>query len=51
MMGIDGNVRDQFSRVVYGTRVSLFVGITTVGFAIIVGTPAGLNRLAMSVRL
>jgi ABC-type dipeptide/oligopeptide/nickel transport system permease subunit len=41
IMGIDGNVRDQFSRVIYGTRVSLFIGITTVSFAIIVGTFLG----------
>jgi ABC-type dipeptide/oligopeptide/nickel transport system permease subunit len=41
LMGIDGNVRDQFSRVVFGTRVSLFIGITTVSFAIMVGTLLG----------
>jgi len=41
IMGIDGNVRDQFSRVIYGTRVSLMVGFTTVGFAIIIGTILG----------
>ncbi len=40
-MGIDGNVRDQFSRIIYGTRVSLFIGFTTIGFAIIVGTVLG----------
>lgn len=41
IMGIDGNVRDEFSRVIYGTRVSLRVGFVTVGFAIIVGTILG----------
>ncbi len=41
LMGVDGNVRDEFSRVIYGTRVSLFIGFTTTGFAIIVGVILG----------
>jgi peptide/nickel transport system permease protein len=41
IMGTDGNVRDEFSRLIYGTRVSLMIGFTTVGFAIIVGTTLG----------
>lgn len=41
LMGIDGNFRDVFSRIIYGTRVSLSVGILTIGFAIIVGTFIG----------
>ncbi|HEC22028.1 MAG TPA: ABC transporter permease, partial [Chloroflexi bacterium] len=41
LMGIDGNVRDLFSRVIYGARVSLLVGFTTMGFAIIVGMVLG----------
>ncbi|PKO08713.1 MAG: diguanylate cyclase [Chloroflexi bacterium HGW-Chloroflexi-2] len=41
LMGIDGNVRDQFSRVVHGSRISLMIGFTTIGFAIIMGTILG----------
>lgn len=39
--GIDGNVRDQFSRLLYGARLSLMVGFSTVTFAIIIGTILG----------
>ena len=41
LLGVDGNVRDFFSRIVYGSRVSLMIGFTTVGFAIIIGTVLG----------
>ena len=41
LMGMDGNVRDQFSRVVYGSRFSLIIGFTTVTFAILVGATLG----------
>ncbi len=41
IMGVDGNVRDQFSRVIYGTRLSLMVGLVTVSLAVIVGTISG----------
>jgi len=41
ILGVDGNVRDVFSRVIFGTRVSLFIGFSTVGFAIIAGTLLG----------
>jgi peptide/nickel transport system permease protein len=37
LMGIDGNSRDLFSRIVYGARLSLQIGIVTISFAIIVG--------------
>jgi ABC-type dipeptide/oligopeptide/nickel transport system permease subunit len=37
LMGLDANVRDVFSRVVQGSRISLQIGILTVGFAIVIG--------------
>ena len=39
--GIDGNLRDEFSRLLFGTRLSLMVGLSTVSFAIIIGTVLG----------
>ncbi len=41
LMGIDGNVRDEFTRVIFGTRISLYVGFSTVAVAIIIGTLLG----------
>jgi peptide/nickel transport system permease protein len=41
LMGIDGNVRDVFSRIIYGSRISLKVGFMTIGFAVLAGTFLG----------
>lgn len=41
IMGTDGSLRDEYSRLIYATRVSLRVGFTSVTFAIILGTVAG----------
>ncbi len=41
ILGLDGNVRDQFSRIVYGSRVSLALGFLIVGLAFSVGSVLG----------
>ncbi len=41
IMGTDGNIRDEFSRMLYGARLSLMIGLSTVSFAIIIGTVLG----------
>jgi peptide/nickel transport system permease protein len=41
LMGIDGNVRDEFSRLLFGSRLSLVVGLASVTFAIVIGTVLG----------
>lgn len=41
IMGTDGNVRDVFSRIIYGARVSLTLGFFTVTIALVVGSLLG----------
>jgi peptide/nickel transport system permease protein len=41
LFGLDGNARDEFSRVMYGARVSLVIGFTTVVWSILVGMVIG----------
>ncbi|MBE2269685.1 MAG: ABC transporter permease [Anaerolinea sp.] len=42
LMGLDLNARDQFSRLLFGSRVSLIVGFSSVTFAILVGSTLGM---------
>lgn len=41
LMGIDGNFRDAFSRIVFGTRISLMIGLSTVTVALFFGVLFG----------
>lgn len=42
ILGTDSQGRDVYSAILYGTRVSLFVGVSAVLFAMILGTSIGL---------
>lgn len=42
LLGTDNLGRDILSRIIVGSRVSLWVGILTVGLAMLIGVPAGL---------
>jgi len=41
-LGTDSFGRDILSRIIFGARVSLFIGLTSVGWAALVGVPLGL---------
>jgi len=41
ILGTDGNVRDEFSRIVYGARVSLTIGFFVVAIALTIGSGFG----------
>jgi len=40
-LGVDANEKDVLSRVMYGSRLSLFAGLVSITFAVAVGVPAG----------
>lgn len=42
LLGSDENGRDSLSRLIYGSRVSLVVGLISVSIAVLVGVPLGL---------
>lgn len=42
ILGLDLNARDQLSRILYGARTSLNIGIASVSFAVSIGTVLGL---------
>jgi dipeptide transport system permease protein len=42
MLGTDGDGRDMLSRVIFGARISLFIGIAVMAFAFLIGVALGL---------
>ncbi|MDA1054776.1 MAG: ABC transporter permease [Planctomycetota bacterium] len=40
-LGVDANEKDVLSRVIYGSRLSLFAGLVSITFAVALGAPAG----------
>jgi peptide/nickel transport system permease protein len=42
LLGTDSYGRDVLSRILFGARVSLFIGLSSVGWAVVVGVPVGL---------
>jgi peptide/nickel transport system permease protein len=42
LLGTDSYGRDVLSRILFGARVSLFIGLSSVGWAVLVGVPVGL---------
>lgn len=41
-LGLDGNGRDELSRLIYGTRISLLAGVASVTLAVVIGATLGL---------
>lgn len=51
ILGLDLNARDLYSRVIYGTRTSLSVGVITISLSILVGTALGITAGYMGGRV
>ena len=51
ILGLDLNARDLYSRVIYGTRTSLSVGVITISLSIVAGTALGITAGFMGGRV